>query len=690
MKKILIYTILLFLTATSYAQHKVVVKVLSGGSSTSSGVTGVATGYGLSGGPIASTGTIIVDSAALHLKFLGLKDSTLYTTTYQNGLKQPLENQRLSTNNVVYFDISQARILAVRDSLLSTNYSYIYTNPNPVSAATILHLPRTSDTLATQTDIPTIAYKKAQTDSIAALKLGYILVTKAQADSLIAINALKKGYYYEISGCDTSLYNDGTTSGTTLILQAVQNNKFSGEGQGVFYNPKYNQSIAGFGIWSNRSTWAATVTAGTFKANELITGNGGQTGQLFTSIDANVFIVLTGDWSTATSITGNTSSATANVSGIVLKSYSIGTKTIWGGYSWTNAHGKVGAKVDILNLNSEWTKNVYDTINYNIAIDVIDYDYANDWISRRYEIATDNEVVISKGNYNPSGLLKYSSISVFMWGNNYNSTINRGIGGNKVINGYFECTDFSGIYAINNLITSGSEIFSNTFADSSSLYNNRLSGSYFIDNTNILAGGSTINNNTVYKGSIQSNVINDGSYIASNILSNGSFIYFNSLNGNSAMATNVIEGKKSYIGDNVLNIESSLNGNNLKDSSYIYNNNLINQSGIYGNALTGNGHITGNNLEMSSTINSNAITNSGSINYNKFSSLSYIEVGIAYPITQSIQYITGIGGIINVDVSAATIVFSTYSKTLYKRPDGTSKLRWYNNSDIMVISNITD
>ena len=39
----------------------------------------------------------------------------------------------------------------------------------------------------------------------------------------------------------------------------------------------------------------------------------------------------------------------------------------------------------MLNLNAEWTKNVYDTTNYNIAYDVIEYDYANDMIIRRFE-----------------------------------------------------------------------------------------------------------------------------------------------------------------------------------------------------------------------------------------------------------------------------------------------------------------
>ena len=40
----------------------------------------------------------------------------------------------------------------------------------------------------------------------------------------------------------------------------------------------------------------------------------------------------------------------------------MGDKVIWGGYSWTNVNGNVGASVDVLNLDAEWTKNVYDTL----------------------------------------------------------------------------------------------------------------------------------------------------------------------------------------------------------------------------------------------------------------------------------------------------------------------------------------
>ena len=65
---------------------------------------------------------------------------------------------------------------------------------------------------------------------------------------------------------------------------------------------------------------------------------------------------MSGDWSTATSITGDASGATANIAGFVSPSYGIGDKVIWGGYSWTNVNGNIGASVDVLNLNAEWTR----------------------------------------------------------------------------------------------------------------------------------------------------------------------------------------------------------------------------------------------------------------------------------------------------------------------------------------------
>jgi hypothetical protein len=45
-------------------------------------------------------------------------------------------------------------------------------------------------------------------------------------------------------------------------------------------------------------------------------------------------------------------------------------------------------------------------------------------------------------------------------------------------------------------------------------------------------------------------------------------------------------------------------------------------------------------------------------------------------------------GVVNEDISAATIIFQDFSRIIYKRPDGTSKIRYYNNSDVLVVTNI--
>ena len=131
----------------------------------------------------------------------------------------------------------------------------------------------------------------------------------------------------------------------------------------------------------------------TIQNKETVTADNGATGILLAD---GMIQYVSGNWGSATSITGGTSSATANVADFVSPSYAVNDKVIWGGYSWTNVNGNIGASTDVLNLDSEWSKDVYDTTNYNLAYDVIEYDYVNDWISRRYEIASNVDVKITK------------------------------------------------------------------------------------------------------------------------------------------------------------------------------------------------------------------------------------------------------------------------------------------------------
>jgi hypothetical protein len=58
-------------------------------------------------------------------------------------------------------------------------------------------------------------------------------------------------------------------------------------------------------------------------------------------------------------------------------------------------------------------------------------------------------------------------------------------------------------------------------------------------------------------------------------------------------------------------------------------------------------------------------------------------------LTSNVRLLTMENGLIS-GIAGSTILTADYHKTAYKRPDGVTKLRYYNNSDIMVISDITD
>jgi len=297
--------------------------------------------------------------------------------------------------------------------------------------------------------------------------------TKAEIDALIAGNNLVKNALYEITGVHPTLYDDGTTSGTTVYLRAISGSELEVQGMGKFYNPKYDQSIDGFGIWDNKmyGTFSNIVGNFDYQNKETVTANNSATGILLAD---GMIQWVSGDWSAATSILGDVSGATADVTGFITPTYGIGDKVIWGGYSWTNTTGNIGSSVDVLNLDSEWIKDVYDLTNYNLAYDVIEYDYANDWISRRYEVMSNVDVKITKSSYtnfaDNYGLI-YSSISVQQFGNPFDCNTGKGILNKSINNAYDESINFSGSFQQNLNFGQSSNQYNLTFGQSSFQYN---------------------------------------------------------------------------------------------------------------------------------------------------------------------------------------------------------------------------
>ena len=416
--------------------------------------------------------------------------------------------------------------------------------------------------------------------------------TKAEIDALIAGNNLVKNALYEITGVHPTLYDDGTTSGTTIYLRAISGNQLEVQGMGKFYNPKYNQSVDGFGIWDNKMYGTFSNIVGVFDCQnkEAVTANNSATGIILAD---GMIQFVSGDWSTATSITGDVSSATADVAGFVSPSYGLGDKVIWGGYSWTNVNGNIGASVDVLNLNAEWTKNVYDTTNYNIAYDVIEYDYANDMIIRRFEKESNVDVKCSKAQYDDfvdNNGFTYHSISVQQFGNAFNISTGKCQLNIDVNNGYNECINFSGANQSNLTFGSGANQQYLTFGNNA--FQSNLT---FGNNAN---HGNLIFGNNVYQ-------------------SNLTF-------GNSANHNNLTFGNNAYQRNLTFGEQTQLNFNN-------------------------------------QTINSN-------MEY-----VSFRTKAATVP-----------------DLSAATLIFDGNIKEVYQRPDGALKIRYYDNSDALVIADIAD
>jgi hypothetical protein len=508
----------------------------------------------------------------------------------------------------------------------------------------------------------------------------FITKTKAEIDTLISTNALVKGATYKITGVHPTLYDDGTNSGTAILLKAISENVLETQGTGIFYNPKYNKSVDGFGIWDNKMYGTFSTIVGTFdyQNKEAVTANNAATGMLLAD---GMIQWVSGDWSTATSITGDVSSATATVAGFVTPTYSIGDKVIWGGYSWTNVNGNVGASTDVLNLDSEWSKDVYDTTNYNLAYDVIEYDYANDMIIRRHDLISNIDVRFDKGaadlftNYYS---IAFNAISVQQFGNPFNLVVGKGILNKYIDNGYDESINFSGssqqnltfgAYSRQNNLTFGQSSSQNnltfgagsrqqnlTFGANSGQYDltfgagsrqqNLTFGANSGQNNLTFGAYSSQNNLTFGQGSYQQN-LTFGAYSSQNTLTFGTYSsQYNLTFGANSGQFNLTFGTSSYQSNLTFGVGS-------------YQDNLIFGTGSYQQNLT---------FGAGSQVDFNNQTLNSNMGYVEFKTMNFTVP----------------------DLSSATYIFDSNIKEVYQRPDGTIKLKFMNNSDVLEVHGIAD
>ena len=399
---------------------------------------------------------------------------------------------------------------------------------------------------------------------------GVIEITRAEAIALQATASFVPGAIYVITDADINLYG-----GTAITLTAITSNELSLQGSGKFYCPKYDVSAVGtgYGIWTKYMEGTFSNVVGTFYLGQTITAQNGATAKYLAEGFLNY---ISGDWSGATTITAG--STTANVSGFVSPSYSVGQIVHWGGKSWTNVNGNIGASVDKYTLDSEWQEIPFNATDYNVYIDEIQYDFGNDMIIYRKDrynniVSGSSQVFVEFSGYNLGNPIKD-----FQWGCGIDTDdyFYIGIQGNQVIDSYFETLNSLAKYIWFNELSQFSFFNSNTLSNDSSIQNNTLSSSY-----------------------IQYNTLSNDSYIQNNTL-----------------------------------------------SSY------------------------------------------SSIQYNTLSSSSILQFSGGSLVSKTLTRLTMEGNNSNISITATIIFNQNISKTIFKRGDGTSRLQYVNNSDVIVITDV--
>jgi hypothetical protein len=342
--------------------------------------------------------------------------------------------------------------------------------------------------------------------------------TKAEIDYLVTNNLLVPGAFYHIMDVDLFLYG-----GTEIVIQANSVHTFNDTAMGLFYNPKYDQSVNGYGIYDDTATYAQGDTAiwgGLVITFANVSGIGNMSAynqqydkwtfpgkfKIFVD-DASVFtageIVYDNDLGSAYSIL---------ITEVGDNYIIVSSPPIFLAFATVLSNGSNTASIESIELHEAF----YSDLIYNAVWDEITYDYAHDFISSRKDNAG-NAVEQTWNNYklwygeNPT----WRAIAGFQWGNEYayNADFGTDVGmyGNKITDSYVEVINFT------------LRSFTNNIFESSTFYNNifdRIGGSIFY---NIFLNFSYVQNvQFIDSLSFNRNVFND-SYLLNSVIDSINF-----------------------------------------------------------------------------------------------------------------------------------------------------------------------
>jgi hypothetical protein len=179
-------------------------------------------------------------------------------------------------------------------------------------------------------------------------------VTLTEFNDLCLNNEVLPGKKYLISNVDQPLYG-----GTNILVDGVTSNQASSVGQGIFYNPKYDQSEKDNGVWNKYIQLSVlNYTGTTFTVGETVISD---LGGLAIFVGGELFEWVNGIWTNSNYITGQTSGTIAEITDSYFEQYSIGNKKIWGGKLWelttSVINGEIIATGDGTTTYSGYTEN---------------------------------------------------------------------------------------------------------------------------------------------------------------------------------------------------------------------------------------------------------------------------------------------------------------------------------------------
>ena len=480
---------------------------------------------------------------------------------------------------------------------------------------------------------------------------GFITISKAELDILVGDNALVPGQFYMITGVNVDLYG-----GTDVILQAATTNKLESQGSGLFYNPRYD----GGAIWTKYMSVSLSNISAPFNVGESVKADNGA---IAIFLSNGLLDWSSGDWSTAVTILGHDSGSTADISGAPPIFYNIGNYVIWGGKVWVNLYGNVGDSLDAYSLDAQWEVIPYNTVDYNLVVDEIKYDYEfNAIVYRRdYSINLDNNIVDGGKGFG------YGAIKAFQWGNEGK------VYANQIINSYCENINFRGDNFRYNTISQNSYIGDGNIFESGTYfeYNTLSENSYVGGNT--LSNGSGIDYNTLNDSAIYNSQLSQGSDMYANELLNSAF-YYNQLTQSGMYYNNLTE---STIDNNILYLSCNIQNNTILQNSNIQNNTINNNSNIQNNDLSQSSRIGGNTSSSQNDIQFNTLSLESQIKNNtliELSDISYNTLTISSVISTLGMIFSSVYGndlkeessIFNHDMNSGYIEYNTLSNSVIR------------------------